>query len=63
MKKRIALLLCLVMLVSVFSGCSLVLGGFAIIISKLETTEPTEIPTEDPTEFTSPQLGTLEVFA
>ena len=63
MKKRIALLLCLVILVSVFSGCSLVLGGLAIIISKLETTEPTEIPTEDPTGATSPQLGTLEVFA
>ena len=42
MKKRIALILCIIMMVSVFSGCSLVIGGLAIVLPHLRPEDPTQ---------------------
>lgn len=53
MKKRIALLLCLVMLMSALSGCSAIIGGL-IVFPGLFPTEPTT-PVTEPTEPTGPE--------
>ena len=53
MKKRIALLLCLVMLMSALSGCGAIIGGM-IVIPGIFPTEPTT-PVTEPTEPTGPK--------
>jgi hypothetical protein len=48
MKKHIALLLGLVLIVSVFSGCSVVMAGLVVLSPYIEEMLPTEAPTDPP---------------
>ncbi len=64
MKKRIALLLSLVMLVATLSGCSAILGGLIILPGILPTEptipEPTVAPTEPTVAPTEPTVAPTE---
>ena len=53
MKKRIALLLCVAMLIGIFAGCDVDLSS---IFPSTSETEPTEGPTEKPTEESTEKL-------
>lgn len=56
MKRYIALLLGLVLVVSVFSGCSIVVAGVIFLSPYIEELLPTEAPT-DPPENVEPTVA------
>lgn len=59
MKKHIALLLGLVLIVSVFSGCSVVMAGLVVLSPYIEEMLPTEAPT-DPPEDVEPTVADVK---
>lgn len=56
MKRYIALLLGLVLIMSIFSGCSIVIAGVIFLSPYIEELLPTEAPT-DPPENVEPTVA------